>query len=62
LYQWNNIIEDLDYNEQQAFINFHITPDVYEELDYYRFNEIMTAKPKKERQVDPAEWLHSLGL
>ncbi|WP_333603646.1 hypothetical protein [Lactobacillus acetotolerans] len=62
LYDWKNLVEDFDYNAQQAFVQFHIPPDDFENLDYYRLNEIMAAKPRKKREVDPEQWLKGLGL
>jgi hypothetical protein len=43
-------------------LQYHITPETYEGMDYYRFNEILQARSKDDRPVDPGKWLKSLGL
>ncbi len=54
------MIEDFDYNEQQAMVNFGIMPDVYEEAGAQRMNQIMQARAKKDRPVDAFTWMQSL--
>ncbi|MCI1985324.1 MAG: hypothetical protein LKJ69_01500 [Lactobacillus sp.] len=57
----DGMIEDFDYNEQQAMTNFGIMPDVYEAAGYKRMNELMQARPRDKRPVDAFEWMDSLG-
>lgn len=49
---WENTIEDLHYAEKQALINLHMTPEVYERQNYYRFNKILLAQGEEDREVD----------
>ncbi|MGF7437895.1 hypothetical protein [Lentilactobacillus senioris] len=53
-----NKLEEFDYNAQQALINLHIPPDEYFEQDFYRMNQVLAARPEKDRMVvDPLEFL-----
>lgn len=56
------MIEDFDYQTQQALTELHIMPDEFDNADYYRMNEVLSAKSPDKRQVDPEAWLKSLGL
>lgn len=56
------MVEDFDYNEQQALVDLHILPADFEDMDYYRTNEVLSANPRDKRAVDPEAWLKSLGL
>ncbi|MCX2455621.1 hypothetical protein OQZ59_06265 [Lacticaseibacillus nasuensis] len=62
IYAYENMVEDFDYNEQQALVDLHILPADFEDMDYYRTNEVLSAKPRDKRAVDPEAWLKSLGL
>lgn len=55
------MVEDMDYAEQQALINLHMTPEVYEQQDYYRFNEILLAKSRDDREQDIASIFNEFG-
>jgi hypothetical protein len=52
-----NIIQDLDLAEKQALLNLGWTIDEYENADYYRLNEILSAKEPQDRVVDPMSFL-----
>lgn len=46
---YQQLIEDFDYAEQQMIINAHMSPEEFENTDYYRLIEIMNAKPRSKR-------------
>ncbi|BAP85954.1 hypothetical protein LOOC260_114180 [Paucilactobacillus hokkaidonensis JCM 18461] len=48
-----NTIEDLKIAERDCLLNMHWTLDQYEQADYFALNEILSAKDKKDRVVDP---------
>lgn len=48
-----NKLEDLDFAEKTAISQFGWSIDTFENTDYYRMNEIMSAKDTSERPVDP---------
>jgi hypothetical protein len=52
-----NKIEQFDYTEKQALIFLHWNLDDYEEADYYRLNEVLSAKEEKDRPIDPLSLL-----
>ncbi len=56
-FELENIIQDLDLAEKQALINLGWTIDEYEDADYYRLNEILSAKEPQDRVVDPMSFL-----
>ncbi|WP_125767321.1 hypothetical protein [Lapidilactobacillus wuchangensis] len=56
----NGAIEDADYLEQQALVDFGILPEDFEKSDHIRMNEILSAKPKDKRAVDAFEFMNSL--
>ena len=62
IFDYNNAIEDFDYNAKQALVDLHILPDDFDNADYYRMSEVLASQPRSKRVVDPEEWLHSLGL
>lgn len=62
LFELNNMLEDLEYNEQQALLELHILPADYDEQDYYDLLDVLKARPKDKRPVDPMDWLQSLGI
>lgn len=53
---WENYVEDLSYNEQQAIVYAHISPQDYENMDIEQWNRIMTARSRKDRPIDFADW------
>ena len=56
------MIEDLDYNKQQALLELHILPADYDSQDYYDLLDVLKARPREDRPVDPLDWLQSLGI
>lgn len=56
------MMQDMDYNAKQALINLHVMPEDYDEADYFRMNEVLSALPRKDRIQDPEAMLKSLGL
>lgn len=46
---YDQLIEDLDYSEQQMLIYAHMTPEEFENTDYPRLVEIMNARPREKR-------------
>ncbi|WP_288528307.1 hypothetical protein [uncultured Secundilactobacillus sp.] len=51
----------MDYNAQQALINLHMTPEEYDEQNFYRFNAVLSARAEKDRPVtDPAAFIKQL--
>lgn len=58
---WDQIIEDFNYTEQQMIINAHMTPEEFENTDYYRLVEIMSAKPRDKRPKTLEELMDSVG-
>ncbi|PWT40935.1 hypothetical protein DKZ34_04475 [Limosilactobacillus reuteri] len=46
-------MEDFDLNAKHAIEQFGWSIETFDNADYYRFNQIMAAKEKKERAVDP---------
>lgn len=53
-----NMIQDQDYTKQQAFIQLHILPEDYDNMNYIEFNEMMQAKPRNKRPKDISEILN----
>lgn len=43
------MIEDFDYSEQQMMISAHMSPEEFEQADYYRLVQIMKARPRSKR-------------
>ena len=58
----DNSINDFDYNEQQVMTQLHISPKDYEEQNYYRLNEVLSAMSPEERPMTGAGFLGQLGL
>ena len=46
------MLEDLRYAERQALTDLPMDPEVYERQNYYRFNEILLAKSREDREQD----------
>lgn len=46
---YDQLIEDLDYSEQQMLIYAHMSPEEFENTDYPRLVEIMNARPRDKR-------------
>jgi hypothetical protein len=62
IHDLNNVIEDFDYNERQVMVELHIMPDEFDQQEYYRMQEILSAKERKDRMMSPEELLASFGL
>lgn len=56
------MIEDLDYTEQQAFVQNGILPSDYEKEDYFRLMEVLGARSRDDRPQDPGVALRQLGI
>lgn len=54
------MIEDFDYAEQQMIINAHMSPEEFENTDYYRLIQIMNARPRDKRPKTLWEYAASL--
>lgn len=46
---YEDLLEDLDYTEQQMILNTHMSLDEFENTDYYELMKIMEAKPRNKR-------------
>ena len=46
------MLEDLRYAERQALTDLHMEPEGYDRQNYYRFNEILLAKSREDREQD----------
>lgn len=44
------------YCEQQAIIQAHMDPKSFKEMDAEEWSNVVSAKPKKDRPVDAAEY------
>lgn len=55
-------IQDFDYNEQNVLTNLHIMPSQFEEEDFYRLNEVLSAQEEKDRVVDGSDFLEQMGI
>ncbi|MCT2909766.1 hypothetical protein EFT87_14030 [Schleiferilactobacillus harbinensis] len=50
-----NKLEDFDYFGQNTMINQHWTSDQFWNADYFGLMELLNAKPKKDRPIDPGK-------
>lgn len=55
------MLEDFDYSEQQAMVNFGVMPDVYEAADARRMNEILQARAQKDRPMNGFDFMNTIG-
>lgn len=55
-------IQDFDYNEQKVLTELHILPGQFEEEDFYRLNEVLSALPAEERVQSGHDFMASLGI
>ena len=53
---WSEFVEDIDYTEQDAIVNGHVSPNEIEAFDTDRWAQIMEAQSRKDRPVDASEW------
>lgn len=61
------MIEDMNLSAQHALTDLHILPDDYDEQDYYRIQEIMSAREREDRPVETqaktaSDFLKQFGL
>lgn len=56
------MVADLDYGEQQAFVQMGVLPSDYEDQDFYRMNEVLLTKSPDKRPEDPMEMLKRIGI
>lgn len=55
---WKETLEDIYYSEQQAIVQMHISPQDFNSLSMEEWNNIMSAKAKKDRPVDMGDWIY----
>ncbi len=53
---WSEYVEDIDYTEQDAIVNGHVSPSEIEAFDTDRWAQIMEAQSRKDRPIDASEW------
>lgn len=53
-YEFKNQLQDFRWMKKQAVMYFHWSMQDFDEADYYEMLEMMSAKDKKDRPVDPA--------
>ncbi len=54
-FAYQNQLEDFDLMAQDTLVNLHYTPEQFDDTDYYRLLQIMGARSKEDRPVDPAQ-------
>lgn len=55
-------IKDFDYNEQKVLTELHIMPSAFEEEDFYRLNEVLSALSVEDRPMTGSQFMKSLGV
>ena len=55
MYELKNRLEDFRWSKKQAVVYFHWSLKDFDEADYYEMLEMMSAKDKKDRIVDPGK-------
>ncbi|WP_260302551.1 hypothetical protein [Schleiferilactobacillus harbinensis] len=55
MYALKNQREDFRWSKKQAVIYFHWSLKDFDDADYYEMLEMMSAKDKKDRIVDPGQ-------
>lgn len=60
MHAYEEMLEDFDYQEQQMIINAHMSLEDYENADYYRLVEVMSAKPRDKRPMSLWDFAASL--
>lgn len=58
----DNAVKDFDYNELQIMTNLHIAPGDFEQENYYRLMEVLSALSPDERPMTGAGFLKSLNV
>lgn len=54
VYELKNQLEDFRWSKKQAVVYFHWSLKDFDDADYFEMLEMMSAKDKKDRPVDPA--------
>lgn len=55
MYELKNQLEDFRWSKKQAVVYFHWSLKDFDEADYFEMLEMMSAKDKKDRPVDPGQ-------
>ncbi|CAK1244504.1 unnamed protein product [Fructobacillus evanidus] len=55
-------MKDFDYTYQQVLQNLHILPSEFDEENYYRMAEIVSAQKKEDRPLSGNAFLRSIGI
>lgn len=55
VYALRNQLEDFRWSKKQAVVYFHWSLADFDEADYFEMLEMMSAKDKKDRIVDPGK-------
>lgn len=58
----DNAVKDFDYNELQIMTNLHIAPGDFEQENYYRLMEVLSALSPDERPMTGSGFLKSLNV
>lgn len=62
VYELENAVEDINYEENIAFTQFHILPDDFERQDFEQLQRALKAKAPEDRVQDPLKLLQSMGI
>lgn len=54
VYELKNQLEDFRWSKKQAVVYFHWSLKDFDDADYFEMLEMMSAKDKKDRPIDPA--------
>lgn len=55
VYALENQLEDFRWSKKQAVVYFHWSLADFDDADYYEMLEMMSAKDKKDRPIDPGK-------
>ncbi|MFY4506475.1 hypothetical protein ACJ8L9_06550 [Lacticaseibacillus rhamnosus] len=54
VYELENQVQDFRWMKKQAVMYFHWSIQDFDDADYFEMLEMMSAKDKKDRPIDPA--------
>ncbi|AWR92443.1 hypothetical protein DMC16_15655 [Lacticaseibacillus paracasei] len=54
VYELENQLQDFRWTKKQAVMYFHWSLQDFDDADYFEMLEMMSAKDKKDRPIDPA--------
>lgn len=54
VYELENQVQDFRWMKKQAVMYFHWSMQDFDDADYFEMLEMMSAKDKKDRPIDPA--------